>query len=119
MTTKNLRILISLCVMILNNSISKATESQIELIDMRGKLTGDLLIYPTPATFKHVILPFLSSENVIRTFYFFKNLHPALKLSKWLEYFESNRVLNIAEEPKTLYWFPSSPSKPILYSHTI
>ena len=118
MGAKNLRIF----TIILNILISIATESQIELTDLKKIKTdnfklNDFLIYPTPASFKYIILPFLSAEHVIMTYYYFKNFLPNLDLSKWLEFFRTTTVLNIAEEHKSLYWVPSSPSKPILYSH--
>ena len=124
MGAKNLRIFILLSALILNILISIATESQIELTDLKKIKTdnfklNNLLIYPNPASFKYIILPFLSAEHVITTYYYFKNFLPNLDLSKWLEFFDTTTVLNIAEEHKSLYWLPSSPSKPILYSHTI
>jgi len=123
MGPKKLRIFISLSVLISNILISTATENQIEMQDLKtikadqGFQLNYLLIYPTPASFKYIILPFLSSELILKTYFHFKNFLPNLDLGKWLEFFPSNIVLNLTDEQKTLFWIPSSSLKPILYSH--
>jgi len=116
----------TLFVMILNILNSRAsTESfeQMPLIPTDKLLKSEsqsiptqvksLLIYPTPIAFKYEILPFLSSEHIIKIYDYLKTSYPHLNLSKWLECFNTNMVLDL-KESKILYWV--SPSKPILYS---
>ena len=77
------------------------------------KQINNFLIYPTPTSFKYMILPFLSSAHIIQTYNHFKKAYPQLDLGKLLEYFDSNIVLDL-NESKILYRF--STLKPILYS---
>jgi len=74
---------------------------------------NSLLVYPTPISFKYQILPFLCSEHIIKIYDYLKTSYPQLNLSKWLECFNTNMVLDL-KESKTLHWV--SLSKPILYS---
>jgi len=75
---------------------------------------NNLLVYPTPIAFKYQILPFLSPEQIIKLYDYFKPLYPQQDLSKWLECFNTNVVLDLKESGKTLHWV--SLSKPILYT---
>jgi len=111
----------TLFVLILNMRNSRASTEP--LIPTYGKLKSEsqsiptqvnsLLIYPTPIAFKYQILPFLSPEHIIKIYDYLKTSYPQLNLSKWLECFNTNMVLDL-KESKILYWV--SPSKPILYS---
>jgi hypothetical protein len=127
--SRTLSIFIQLFVLILNILNSKAThnsksETQIQLLTPTDKKSGQIyqhksiqinnfLIFPTPTSFKYIILPFLSSAHIIQTYNHFKKSFPQLDLGKLLEYFDSNIVLDL-NESKILYRF--STLKPILYS---
>jgi hypothetical protein len=119
-------------VLILNILNSKAahntkSETQIQLLTAATnkesgqiyqhmpKQINNFLIYPTPTSFKYMILPFLSSAHILKLYNHFKKSYPELDLSKWLEYFDSNIVLDYLNESKILYR-GFSILKPILYS---
>jgi len=67
-----------------------------------------LLISPTLDSFKHHILPYLPSENVIKMYDYFRSFHPQLNLEKWLEGFVTNPVVDFTEsfEKKILFRSP-------------
>jgi len=46
----------------------------------------DFLIYPSNDGFKNYILPFLSSENLLKSFLYFHNLDPNIRIQKFLPY---------------------------------
>jgi len=108
---------------ILNSRASTASVTQIHQIPNDRTLKSksqsmstqinSLLIYPTPIAFKYQILPFLSPEHIIKIYDYLKTSYPQLNLSKWLECFNTNVVLDL-KESKILFWV--SLSKPILYS---
>jgi len=126
---RTLSTFVTLFVLVLNILNSKASSKNIKRIQILALSPTDntlksksqpmstkinnLLIYPTPIAFKYQILPFLSSEHIIKIYEYLKSLYPQLDLSKWLESFNTNVVLTL-EESKILYWV--SPSNPILYS---
>jgi len=126
---RTLSTFVTLFVLVLNILNSKASSKNIKRIQILALSPTDntlksksqpmstkinnLLIYPTPIAFKYQILPFLSSEHIIKIYEYLKSLYPQLDLSKWLESFNTNVVLTL-EESKILYWVSSS--NPILYS---
>jgi len=62
------------------------------------KQLSNFLIYPTPARFKHDIIPYLSTENVVKVYNHFRKFHPQLDLKKWLrEGFITNSVVDITD----------------------
>jgi len=127
-----LPIFISLCLLSLNILLCTATKNiRIQVLNSNqyGSAAASgrsnfnqlsyLLIYPTPASFKHHILPYLPSENVIKIYNHFRRFHPKVDLEKWLEGFMANSVVDFTDsfEKKILF---RSPYQflffPILYS---
>jgi hypothetical protein len=45
---------------------------------------NDCLIYPSNDKFKHCILPFLSSEKLLKIYFHFRNLYPNVSIEKFL-----------------------------------
>jgi len=128
-------IFISLCLLVLNILLCEATKmftNQIQILNLNQnrsevmnsdkiyfKQLSNLLIYPTPATFKYCILPYLSSENVIKMYEHFRNFYPKLNLEKWFEGFITNPVIDFTDsfEEKILFRSPYPfLSLPILFS---
>jgi len=68
------------------------------------------LIYPTPISFKHYILPHLSSDNVIKMYGHVSTFRPELDLSKWFEGFAKNSVVDFRNsfEKKILFRAPDT-----------
>jgi len=114
-------IFISLCLLVLNIFLCTATknfvENQIPLLNASQKVMAssqsnfkplsDLLIYPTPASFKHHILPYLPSENVMKLYNHFRSFHPKVDLEKWLEGFITNPVIDFTDSFEKIILFRS------------
>jgi len=123
---RTLLCLIPLCLLNLNILLCMATknipDNQIQLLHSNQygsqvmtseqsklkKQLSNLLISPTPGSFKHEILPYLPSENVIKLYDHFRSFHPQLNLEKWLEGFITNPVVDFTDsfEKKILFRSP-------------
>jgi len=124
MMPKTLSILVFLCTVLISK-ILFSTENQIEMpfvnhdqaLPLYQKKFTNLLIYPTPDSFKYFISPYLSPKAIIQTYKHFKILNQTPDL---LDYCPTSTVLDL-KEIKTLYFINAgnnpSPENVILYSN--
>jgi len=78
---------------------SQFDHNEIELVPLVSQPTSlklyGFFIYPSNDQFKHYILPFLSSEILLKIYYHFRNLYPNVSIQKFLPHSTVTRsVLN-------------------------
>lgn len=117
---RNFCIFIFTCTLIVNIFLCTSTrngkpENQIPLLKEQERneiktKPSIFLIYPTPISFKHYILPHLSSDNVIKMYGHVSKFRPELDLSKWFEGFAKNSVVDFRNsfEKKILFRAPDT-----------
>jgi len=74
-------------------------------IQSKFKLDNRLLIFLSNDKFKYCILPYLSSHNFLKFFFYFQNLVPELNFQKFLpplRFYTTNNVLDIQEPTRYL-----------------